>query len=227
MSEVVFETRAISVWHILIFAIISFYIAIGIFALISGIADWSLISIFFVFFGSLFFMFLFSILFSKLKVYEDGISFRMYHVYFDEVDKIRLKWGGRILVLGWKWNWYLLLNPQKFIEVIRSVKPEVWVEYRKPVKRWKTTVYYILLLAPLMMLWGVERILSYIGVAIDAFTWALIWGITAFLSVTAWTYWLPPHRYRILSLGRLGTSIVMGLTIGIPISLIMLTKVFT
>lgn len=100
MSEAVFETRAISVQHIIIFTVLSFYIAIRIFALISGIADWSLILIFFVFFGSLFFMLLFSILFGKLKVYEDGTSFRMYHVYFDEADKIRLKWGGRILVLG-------------------------------------------------------------------------------------------------------------------------------
>ena len=224
MSEAIFETRAIPVWHIIIFAILSFYIAIGIFAFVSGIAGWPIV---FIFFGSLFFMFLFSILFSKLKVYEDGISFRMYHVYFDEIGKIRLKWRGRILVLGWKWNWYLLLNPQKFIDVVKSVIPEVLVEYRKPVRKWKPIIYSIMLLAPLMMLWIIESILSSIGVEIDTFILALMWGITAFLSGTAWTYWLPPHRWRVLGLGRLGTSIIMGLTIGIPIFLIMLTKVFT
>jgi len=72
LSEAVFETRAIPVWHIIIFAILCFYMAIGIFVIFSGIAGWSIILIFFAFFGSLFFLFLFSILFSKLKVYEDG-----------------------------------------------------------------------------------------------------------------------------------------------------------
>ena len=225
MSEAVFETRAVPVWHIIIFAILSFYVAIGIFALVSGVAGWSIIFIFFIYFGSLFLLFLFSILFSKLKVYDDGISFRLYHVYFDEIGRIRLKWGGRLLVFG-KLNWYLLLNPKEFIEAIKSVKPELLIEYRKPLRKWKPIVYSIILLASLMTLWGIGRILSYIGVVIDPFMWALVWGITATLSTTAWTYWLPPHRYRILGLDRLGTSIFMGLTIGIPIFLIMLTRLF-
>jgi len=64
------------------------------------------------------------------------------------------------------------------------------------------------------------------GIAIDHFTWALVWGITATLSTAAWVYWLPPHRYSILGLGRLGTSIAIGLAIGIPVFLIMLTRLF-
>lgn len=198
--------------------------AIGVFAIVRGIAGWPVLLIFF---APLFVLFFYSILFSKLKVYKDGISFRMYHVYFDEMGKIRLKWGGRILVLGWKWNLYLLLNPQKFIDVVKSAKPEVLMEYRKPVRRWKPIIYSVMLFAPLMMLWIIESILSSIGTQIDTFTLALMWGITAFLSVTAWTYWLPPHRWRVLGLGRLGTSIIMGLTIGILIFPVMLTKVFT
>lgn len=101
MAEAIFETRAIPVWHIVIFAILCFYMAIGVFAIVRGIVGWPVLLIFF---APLFVLFLYSILFCKLKVYKDGISFRMYHVYFDEMGKIRLKWGGRILVLGWKWD---------------------------------------------------------------------------------------------------------------------------
>lgn len=67
------------------------------------------------------FMFLFSILFSKLKIYKDGISFRMYHAYFDEIGRIQLKWNGRLLVFG-KLNWYLVLNSEEFIRAIKNLQ---------------------------------------------------------------------------------------------------------
>jgi hypothetical protein len=222
MSEAVFETRAIPVWHIVIFAILCFYMVIGVFALVRGIAGWPII---FVFFGSLFFMFLLFILFSKLKVCEDGISFRTYHVYFDEMGRIQLKWGGRLLVFG-KWNWYLLLNPKKFVEAVKTVKPEALEEYRKPVRRWKPLIYSTIPLVSLAVFWAIGYALRCLGIVIDPFAWALVWGITATLSTAAWAYWLPPHRYRILGLGRLGTSIVIGLVMGIPIFLIMLSRLF-
>lgn len=225
MSEAVLETRAIPVWHIIIFAILCFYMAIGIFVIFSGIAGWPIVLIFFAFFGSLFFLFLFSILFSKLKVYEDGIAFRMYHVYFDEMGGIKLEWGGRLLIFG-KLNWYLLLNPREFVEAVEAVKPEVLVEYRKPVRRWKPLIYFTIPPVSLALLWVIGHVLGSMGMAIDPFTWALVWGITATLSTAAWVYCLPPHRYRILGLGRLGTSIAIGLAIGIPIFLIMLTRLF-
>jgi hypothetical protein len=75
-------------------------------------------------------------------------------------------------------------------------------------------------------LWAIGYALDYVSVVIDPFAWALVWGIAAILSTAVWVYWLPPHRYRIFGLGRLGTSIAIGLTIGILIFLIMLTKVF-
>jgi hypothetical protein len=121
MSEAAFETRAIPVWHITIFAILCFYMVIGVFAIFSGIAGSPIIFIFFVFFGSLFFSFLFSILVSKLKVYDDGISFRMYHVGFDEISRIRLRWGGRLMTYGKKLDLgYILLNPEKFVEAVKA-----------------------------------------------------------------------------------------------------------
>ena len=76
------------------------------------------------------------------------------------------------------------------------------------------------------MLWAIEYALGCIGVVIDPFAWAFVWGVVAALSTAAWVYWLPPHRYRILGLGRLGTSVTIGLVIGIPVFLIMLTKLF-
>ena len=220
-----FEMRAIPLWHIIIFAILCFYMTIGVFAMVTGIVGWPLIFIFFAFFGSLFFLFLFSILFSKLKVYEDGISFRMYHVYFDEMGRIKLKWGGRLLVFG-KLNWYLLLDPKEFVEAINAVKPDALGEYRKPVRKWKPLIYPLIPLVSLTVLWAIGYALSNIGIVIDPFAWALVWGITATLSTAAWVYCLPAHRYRVLGLGRLGTSIAIGLAIGIPIFLIMLTRLF-
>jgi len=221
MPETLFETRVVPVWHILIFGILCFYMVIGVFAIVKGIPLWPM----FIFFGPLFFLFLYSILFSKLKVYEDGITFRMYHVYFDEMGRIRLKWGGRLLIFG-KLNWYLLLNPREFVNAIKAVKPEVLVEYRKPARRWRPLIYSMIPLASLMMLWAIGHALGYIGIVIEPFVWALVWGITITLSTAAWAYWLPPHRYRILGLGRLGTSIVIGLVMGIPIFLIMLLRLF-
>jgi hypothetical protein len=218
MSEAVFETRAVPVWHILIFAIL-----IGVFAIVRAVPLWPIM---FIFFGPLFFLFLYSILFSKLKMYEDGITFRMYHVYFDEMGRIKLKWGGRLLVFG-KLNWYLLLNPREFVEAVKAVKPEVLVEYRKPVRRWKPLIYSVVPLVSLTMLWVIGYALGCIGVVIHPFAWALVWGTVAALSTAAWVYWLPPHRYIILGLGRLGTSIAIGLAIGIPVFLIMLTRLFT
>lgn len=226
MSEAVFETRAIPVWHIIIFAILCFYMAISVFAIFSGIAGWAIIVIL-AFAGPLFFGFLLSIVFSKLKVYDDGISFRIYHVGFDEISRIRLRWGGRLMTYGKKLDLgYILLNPEKFVEAIKAVKPEVLVEYRKPVTRWKPIIYSIIPFVSLTVLWAIGYALGYIGIVIAPFAWALVGGITAALSTTVWVYWLPPHRYRILGLGRLGTSIAIGLVIGIPIFLIMLTRLF-
>jgi hypothetical protein len=227
VSETVFETRAIPVWHIIIFAILSPYMIIFVSAIVKGWREWLMIFGFFSFFGSLFFLFLFSILFSKIKVYEDGISFRMYHVYFDEISRIKLRWGGRLMTYGKKLDLgYILLNPNKFVEAVKAVKPEVLVEYRKPARRWKPLIYSLIPLASLMVLGAIEYALGCIGVVIDPFAWALVGGVVVALSTAAWVYWLPPHRYRILGLGRLGTSVAVGSAIGIPVFLIMLTRLF-
>ena len=132
MSEVIFETRAIYVGHIVIFVILCFPMVASIFAMIRGIAGWPVLLNFF---GSLFVLFLYSILFGKLKVYKDGISFRIRYISFNDVGGVRFKWGGRVLVLG-KWlDWFILLNPEGFIEAVKTVKPEILTEYKKPARR--------------------------------------------------------------------------------------------
>ncbi len=231
MSEPVVETRAIPLWHIIIFTILCFYMTIGIFAVGRNIGGWPTISVFFIFFGSLFFMFLFSILFYKLKVYEDGIMFKTYFVGylvgFDEMSRIKLRWGGRLMTYGRKLDLgYILLDPKKFVEAVKAVKPEVLVGYKEPVRRWRPVIYSLIPLGALLMLWVVGYALRLIDVVIDPFAWALVWGIVAALSTSVWVYWLPPYRYRLLGLGQLGTSVAMGLLIGIPIFLIMLTRLF-
>ena len=57
MSERVFKIRAIPLWHIIIFAILSFYMAIGVFTIVTGVIGWPVILLFSAFFGSLFFLF--------------------------------------------------------------------------------------------------------------------------------------------------------------------------
>ena len=120
----------------------------------------------------------------------------------------------------------MLLNPQKFIEAIKFVKPELLLGYRKPVRRWVLLIYPIIPLVSLIVLLAINYVLNYMGVVIGSFSWALVWGVVAILSTAVWVYWLPPHRYSILGLGRLGTSIAIGLAIGIAIFLIMLTRLF-
>ena len=126
MSEAVFETRAIPIWHVLILPMISFYVMIGVYAAFRNLAGWIPIM---AFAGPLFFGFLLSIVFSKLKVYDDGISFRIYHVGFDEISRIRLRWGGRLMTYGKKLDLgCILFNPEKFVDAVKAVKPEVLVE---------------------------------------------------------------------------------------------------
>lgn len=223
LSEAVLETRAIPVWHIIIFAVLCVPMGIGVFSVVRGIGGWPII---FIFFGSLFFLFLFSILFGKVEVYEDGITFRMRYVSFDDVGGIRFKWGGRVLVLG-KWlDWFILLNPEEFVEAVNAVKPQVLEGYRRPVRRWRPIIYSLIPLASLLALWAMGHALDRMGISIDPLAWAVVWGVVAATTTTAWAYWLPPHRYRIWGLGRLGTALAIGLLIGVPIFLMMLTTLF-
>lgn len=180
MREVVLETRVIPIWHLIILAILFFYVAIGIFSFTRGIASLPIIFIFLVFFGSLFLFFLSSVLFGKLKVFRDGIMFRMYYLSFDEMGGIKLRLGGRLMTYGRKLDLgYVLLRPREFVEAVKAVKPEVLVERGKPVWRWKPFMYSMIPLASLTALWMVRYALIFMGIAINPFVFAVVCGVIA------------------------------------------------
>ena len=128
MSESSFEIRAIPIWHILILPILLFYVIIGGYAFLKNVEGWIFIL---ALAGPLFSGFLLSILFSKVKIDEEGIRFRMYYVSFNKISEIKFRWGGRLMTCGKKLDLgYILLNPEKFVEAVRAVKPEALVGYR-------------------------------------------------------------------------------------------------
>ena len=128
MSESPFEIRAVPIWHILILAMLSFYVMIGVYAAFRNVEGWILIM---AFVGPLFSGFVLSIVFSKIKIDADGIRFRMYYVSFNEISRIKLRWGGRLMTYGKKLDLgYVLLNPKKFIEAVKVFKPEALTDYR-------------------------------------------------------------------------------------------------
>ena len=66
---------------------------------------------------------------SKIRVDEDGIKFRIYYIGFNEISRIKLGWGGRLMTYGKKLDLgYILLNPKKFVEAVKVVKPEALAE---------------------------------------------------------------------------------------------------
>jgi len=118
-----FEIRAVAVWHVLILAILSFYVVIGVYA---AFINFTACIAIMAFAGPLFSLFLISVVFSKIKVDEDGINFRIYHVSFDEMSGIKLRCGGRLMTYGRKLDLgFILLNPKKFVEAVRTVRPEI------------------------------------------------------------------------------------------------------
>jgi hypothetical protein len=115
-AEVLY-VRAIPVWHIIIFAMLCFIVLVGSYGVLRGRSPpFSAILFFYIIFGSLLSMFLYSIIFSKIKVYEDGIRFRLFHAHFEDM---RLKWSGRLVGFGGQ-SWFILLNPKGFVEAIKG-----------------------------------------------------------------------------------------------------------
>ena len=126
MGEPSFEIRAVPIWHILILAMLSFYVMVGVYAAFRNVEGWILIM---AFAGPLFSGFLISTVFSKIKIDENGIKFRIYYVSFNEISRIKLRWRGRLMTYGKKLDLgYILLNPKKFVEAVRVVKPEALAE---------------------------------------------------------------------------------------------------
>ena len=114
-AEVLY-VRAIPVWHIIISAILCFIVLVGSYGVLRGNSlPLSAILFFYIVFGSSFSMFLYSVIFSKIKVHEDGIKFGLFHGDFEDME---LEWGGRVVSFGGQ-SWFILLNPRVFLEAIK------------------------------------------------------------------------------------------------------------
>jgi hypothetical protein len=128
LRESSFEIRAVPIWHVIILMMLSLFVIAGVYAVLKNIAGGIIML---VFFGSLFTGFLISLMLSKIRIDEDGIKFRIYYIRFNEISRIKLRWGGRLMTYGKKLDLgYILLNPKKFVEAVKVVKPEVLGEYR-------------------------------------------------------------------------------------------------
>lgn len=134
-EEVVFKVRVVPLMHLLILLIISPFAFFIFYALFIIEFDWVLVIVNFSFWGMSFLLMLLSVLFSRLYVYKWGIRFRLNLASFDDISRVRLKWGKRLLVInkyGVNWlveqHWYLLSNPSDFIKKLKSLRPELQTE---------------------------------------------------------------------------------------------------
>jgi hypothetical protein len=135
-EEEVFKVRVIPLMHLLILLIVSPFALFIFYSLFIIEFNWLLVIVNFSFWGMVFFGSLFSILFSWLHIHRWGIRFRLNLSNFDDISRVRLKWGKRLLVINkqsvnWlvEQHWYILFNPSDFIKKLSSLRPELQTEY--------------------------------------------------------------------------------------------------
>jgi len=135
-EELLFKVRVVPLMHLLILFILA-PPTLFIFYWLSRIEfNWVLVIVNSFFWGQMFLVALLSVLFSRLYVYKWGIRFRLNLMSFDNVSRVRLKWGGRLLVInrhGVNWlveqHWYLLSDSLGFVKVLKSQRPEFQIMY--------------------------------------------------------------------------------------------------
>ena len=135
-EEAVFKVRVVPLMHLIIFFVVAPFSVFIFYSLFMIEFNWFLVIVNLGFWGVWFFLPLFSVLFSKLYVYQWGIRFRLNLLSFDDVSRVRLKWGKRLVVInrqGVNWlveqQWYLLANSSDFIKKLQSLRPELQTEY--------------------------------------------------------------------------------------------------
>ena len=74
------------------------------------------------------------------------------------------------------------------------------------------------------MLWMIESTLRYFEVTIPLMVNAPLWGLTTTFSFVLFAY-KAPIRFKIDNLGRLGSSLVLGLPIGLTVSLLIMLPI--
>lgn len=137
-EEVVFKVRVVPLMHLLILFVVSPFALFIFYAFFIIEFNWVLVIVNFSFWGMSFLLMLLSVLFSRLYVYKWGIRFRLNLISFDDISRVRLKWGKRLLVINkidvhWlvEQHWYLLSNSSDFLRELKSLRPELQTEYEQ------------------------------------------------------------------------------------------------
>jgi len=158
---------------------------------------------------------------AKIEMRSDGIAVRrilFYGTSFWSFDEVRFKAKGRVLAYGGMYGgWVMPLRWRKYHEAIRISKPEDSLVRKTPSKIHP----YIYLLVPPVLLWISGNLLRYFELVIPPIYWASLWGIIMTLSTATFMY-SAPIKFKIATMGKLASSIALGLIIGLMIFLSLL-----
>jgi len=157
---------------------------------------------------------------AKIEVIGDGIVVKriIFGASYWSFDEVKFKVGERILVYGGMYGgWIMPLNWRECVEVIKIHKAEAPSIHKAPSKIHP----YIYLLVPPITLWVIENVLHHSELTIPPLFKALLWGVTATFSLTAFVY-TAPINFKIDNLGRLGLSFTLGLLSGLTVSLLLI-----
>lgn len=157
---------------------------------------------------------------SKIEVIGDGIIVKriIFGTSYWSFDEVKFKMGGRILAYGGMYGgWIMPLNWKECVEAIQIHKVEAPSIRKAPSKIHP----YIYLLVPPITLWVIEKVLYRFELTIPALFNAPLWGVTATFSLTAFVY-TTPIKFKIDNLGRLTSSIIVGLLSGLTVTLLLI-----
>lgn len=165
---------------------------------------------------------LFSLLGSaaKIEVMNDGVVVKriIFGTSYWGLDDVKFKVGGRILAYGGMYGgWIMPLNWRECVEAIKIHKAEAPL-----IRKTSSRIHpYIYLLVPPVTLWVIESLVHRFELTIPPLFTASLWGVTVTFSLAAYTY-TAPIKFKIDNLGRLGSSLILGLLIGLPIFLLLI-----
>lgn len=200
------EFRAVPVWHLIILALLSFILSVGAYGVIRGTAGARELITFVAFFGSLFCLFLYSVLFSKIKVHDGSVSYRLLSVSINEVE---VKCSGRLLSFG-RHNWFLVLNPKEAVKALGGAKSETSHEHEESVKK-LGMLHVVMPVLPLMVLWIIDLFLNLMST--HPIFWCVLWTTVTFASFTAWGYWLQHDPKKAVMISAIPTLLVLIIAI--------------
>jgi len=156
---------------------------------------------------------------ARIEVMDDGIVVKrmIFGTSYWSFDEVEFKVGGRILAYGGMYGgWIMPSNWRECVEAIKVHKAEAPLIRKAPSK----ILPYFYFLVPLIILLMIESFIRGFELAIPPLFKATLWGVTATFSFAAFIY-TAPIKFKIDNLGRLGSSLVLGSLIGLPVFLLL------